>query len=258
MTDLVGQDRRDHVLILTLNRPQAANALSPELLNDLGAALQDALDDNHVRVLVLTGAGERHFCAGMDLNSLGGFDRGEDGPPQGAEALADFMHNGTYAKPVVAAVNGAAVGGGLELAMSCDVVIAAEHARFGLPEVKRGLFPAGGGTLLSTRIAPAFALEYALTGRLFDALRAAEIGLVNHVAPASDVLDRAVELAEEIAANGPIAVQVTKRLLRAAVTVGPEAGRASSDDIAQVFQSADAREGATAFVEKRPAKFTGS
>jgi enoyl-CoA hydratase len=250
MSELVGQDRRDHILILTLNRPEAANSLSPALLNELGAALQDALDDNHVRVIVLTGAGERHFCAG--------FDPGDDGPPRGADALAAFMHEDRYPKPIIAAVNGAAVGGGLELVMACDVAIAAEHARFGLPEVKRGLFPAGGGTLLSTRIPPAFALEYGLTGRLFDALRAAEIGLINHVVPASDVLDKAIELAEEIAANGPIGVQVTKRLMRASVTDGPAAGRAGPADIAAVFQSADAREGATAFVEKRPPNFTGT
>jgi enoyl-CoA hydratase len=258
MTDLVGQDRRDHVLILTLNRPEAANSLSPALLNELGAALQDALDDNHVRVIVLTGAGERHFCAGMDLNSLGGFDPGDDGPPRGADALAAFLYEDRFPKPVVVAVNGAAVGGGLELVMACDVAVAAEHARFGLPEVKRGLFPAGGGTLLSTRIPPAFALEYGLTGRLFDALRAAEIGLINHVVPASDVMDKALELAEEIAANGPIAVQVTKRLMRAAVANGPAAGRAGPADIDAVFKSADAREGATAFVEKRPPSFTGT
>ena len=255
---LIVHERHDHVEVLTLNRPEAANSLSPALLGELGAALEHALDDPHIRVVVLTGAGDRVFCAGMDLNSLGEFgSEAERAAAPGAAALAAFMDDGTYAKPVVAAVNGAAVGGGLELVMSCDIAIAAEHARFGLPEVKRGLFAAGGGTLLSTRIPAAFALEYGLTGRLFDALRAAEIGLVNHVVPASDVLEKAIELATEIAANGPLGVQLTKRLMRGAVNQGAAAGRATPEQVAVVFGSADAVEGATAFVEKRPPNFTG-
>lgn len=256
---LILRERRGHTEILTLNRPEAANSLNPELMDELGVALREVLDDNDARVVVLTGAGERVFCAGMDLSSLGAFnDQATAGavPKPGADAMASFMA-GTYPKPVVAAVNGAAVGGGLELVMSCDLVVAAEHARFGLPEVKRGLYAAGGGTLLSTRIPLALALEMGLTGRLIETPRALDAGLLNQVVAADELLPAAVALADEVAANGPLAVQLTKALLRGAVTESPGAGRATPEQMATVFQSDDAREGATAFMEKRPPNFTG-
>lgn len=256
---LILRERRGFTELLTLNRPDSANSLNPELMDQLGIALQEVLDDADARVIVLTGAGDRVFCAGMDLSALGAFnDKTTDGaePRPGAEALASFMA-GTYPKPVVAAVNGAAVGGGLELVMSCDLVVAAQHARFGLPEVKRGLFAAGGGTMLSTRIPLALALEMGLTGRLIDAPKALAAGLLNEVVEPDDLISTAVALADEVAANGPMAVQLTKTLMRAAVTNQPSAGRASPKHLAQIFQSADAREGASAFMEKRPPTFTG-
>jgi enoyl-CoA hydratase len=256
---LILRERRGHTEILTLNRPEAANSLNPELMDELGVALQEVLDDDDARVVVLTGAGERVFCAGMDLSSLGAFNdktAAAAGPKPGAKAMAAFMA-GSYPKPVVAAVNGAAVGGGLELVMSCDLVVAAEHARFGLPEVKRGLFAAGGGTLLSTRIPLALALEMGLTGRLILAPKALEAGLLNQVVAPDELLDAAVALADEVAANGPLAVQLTKALLRGAVTDQPSAGRATPEQMSRVFQSADAAEGAGAFMEKRPPNFTG-
>ena len=184
---LIVRERLGNTEVITLNRPEAANSLNPPLMNELGLALQEILDDVEVRAIVVTGAGDRVFCAGMDLSALG--DWNEHGPEAGerpgAGALADFM-GGTYPKPLIAAVNGAAVGGGLELVMSCDLVVAADHARFGLPEVKRGLYAAGGGTLLATRIPQALALEMGLTGRLIDADLAERIGLVNHVVPAAE------------------------------------------------------------------------
>jgi len=255
---LVERERDGNVEVLTLNRPEAANTLNPQLLDELGAALQEVLDDPDARAVVLTGAGERHFCAGMDLSALGDFNAEGREPGPGAQALNAFMYKGTYEKPVVAAVNGAAVGGGLELAMSCDVIVAAEGARFGLPEVKRGLYAAGGGTMLSTRIPLHLALEYGLTGELFLAPRAAEIGLVNHVLPAGAVMGKAMEIAEAIAANGPLGVALTKRLLRAAATDDPKKGQATPEEQSAIFRSADAREGAAAFMEKRPASFTGT
>ncbi len=256
---LILRDRRGNTEILTLNRPEAANSLNPELMDELGVALQEILDDDEARAVVLTGAGERIFCAGMDLSALGAFnDRtaAGSGPKPGAEALASLM-GGTYAKPVVAAVNGAAVGGGLELVMSCDLVVAAERARFGLPEVRRGLFAAGGGTMLSTRIPLALALEIGLTGRLIEAPQALSVGMVNRVAAADALLDEALALADEVAANGPLAVQLTKALMRAAVTDSPTGGRATPEQMSTVFQSTDAREGAAAFMEKRSPNFTG-
>jgi len=255
---LVIRERTGHVEVLTLNRPEAANSLNPPLMAELGTALHEILGDDEVRVVVVTGSGERVFCAGMDLSALGQFEEGlgDPGDPPGVGTLAAFLE-GSYPKPLIAAVNGAAVGGGLEVVMACDLVVAAEHARFGLPEVKRGLYPAGGGTLLSNRIPRALALEMGLTGRLVGAERAARAGLVNQVVPAAEVLGAASALAAEVAANGPLGVRLTKRLMRRAVDHGSDAGRATPEENRAIFLSEDAREGAAAFMEKRDATFRG-
>ncbi len=254
---LIERERTGQIEILTLNRPEAANSLNPPLLAELGAALDEILADDSARAVVLTGAGEKIFCAGMDLSTLGGWEAQGDGAERpGAATLARVM-GGTYEKPLVAAVNWAAVGGGMELVLSCDLVVAADHARFGLPEVKRGLFAAGGGTLLPLRIPQAIALEMGLTGRLFSAARAAQVGLVNQVVPLAELKDAALALAAEVAANGPLGVQLTKKLMRDALTHGAESGMASTEESRDVFGSADAREGAQAFLEKRPPAFTG-
>jgi enoyl-CoA hydratase len=158
---------------------------------------------------------------------------------------------------VIAAVNGAAVGGGFELALACDLVVAADTARFGLPEVKRGLMAGGGGTLLGTRLPLSLALEVALTGELIDAQRAATWGLVNRVVPPADLLETAIGLAQTIAANGPLAIRMTKELVRRAVLDDPKRGWATPDEFTAVFASEDAKEGAMAFLEKRPANWKG-
>ena len=249
---LVERERNGAIEVLTLNRPEARNALSPELMRELGVALQEGLDDVGTRVIVLTGAGEKAFCAGMDLKSFGeggGAGAGDVGP-----ALGDFFA-GNYAKPIVAAVNGAAVGGGFELVLTSDLVVAVDHARFGLPEVKRGLFAAGGGTVLGTRIPLPLALEIGLTGEYIGAERALDLGLVNRVVPSELLLPTALELAEKIAANGPLGVQLTKRLMRRGVAA-PDAV-ATPDELQVVFGSDDAREGAMAFMEKREPRWTG-
>jgi enoyl-CoA hydratase len=251
---LVLSERVGNVQVVTLNRPEAANSLNLALLEELDAALVDVLADPDARVMVLTGAGPKVFCAGMDLAALAEMQH-LDGPPGGPTASA--LLQGSFAKPLVAAVNGAAVGGGFELVLACDLVVAADHARFGLPEVKRGLFAAGGGTLLSTRVPLAVALELGLTGRLVDAAWAREAGLVNQVVAADGLLDAALALAGEVAANGPLGVQLTKQLMRDAVTVGPQSGRATPEQNSSIFSSQDAVEGATAFMEKRPPRFTG-
>jgi enoyl-CoA hydratase/carnithine racemase len=167
------------------------------------------------------------------------------------------MFTTPFAKPLIAAVNGAAVGGGFELVMLCDLVVAADVARFGLPEARRGLFASGGGTLLSSRIPLARALEVGMTGELFGAKQAAEWGLVNRVVPLEELRTAALELAGAVAANGPLAVQTTKRLMRRAVVDPAGAGWATPEEMTAVFQSEDAREGALAFVEKRAPNFTG-
>jgi len=265
-------EREQHglVQVLRLNRPDAANSLNPELMHDLGVAFGEIETDDATQVVVLTAAGERIFCGGMDLRAFserpsqpsgdaapGGAGEQKAGAKADAGAPATFDMKNPSPKPVIAAVNGAAVGGGFELVLACDLVVAADTARFGLPEVKRGLLAGGGGTLLGTRLPLSLALELALTGDLVNAARAAEWGLVNRVVPAAEVLPTALALAETIAANGPLGLRMTKKLVRRAVLDDPKLGWGTPEELASVFGSADAKEGAMAFLEKRPPAWQG-
>ena len=247
----VRTERRGPLAIVTLDRPEARNALDPETIAGIGRAFAEVEEDDDVRAVVLTGAGDRAFCAGMDLKAFAAGRRGsgEDGP-----GLEIFMRR-VYPKPVVAAVNGAAVAGGFELVLACDVAVAADHAVFGIPEAKRGLVAAGGGTRLPQRIPLAVALELGLTGDTFPAERALALGLVNRVVPKERVLDEAIALAERICANGPLALRVTKELMLEAV--GEFDWQRVQDASAPVFASEDAREGAIAFAEKRAPQWKG-
>lgn len=250
-------ERRGEVQVLRLNRPESANALNAALISKLGLALEAADADADVRVVVITGAGERAFCAGMDLDAFVKGDGADEDQKRGRAAYGHFTREG-ITKPVVCAANGTAVAGGFELLMACDLVVASSAARFGLPEVKRGLFAAGGGVFLSTRIPLAVALEITLTGGYIDAQRAFELGLVNRVVEPEQVMAEAIELAETIAANGPLAVQVTKRLVRAAATQPADDVWAAQAGVqSAVFSSEDAKEGSTAFLEKRKPSWTG-
>ena len=258
-------ERSQHglVQVLTLNRPEAANSLNPELVRELGKAFHEIASDDATQVVILTGAGEKIFCAGMDLRAFSeskdetaASGEGSSGQDSEENAPAYDMKN-LSPKPVIAAVNGAAVGGGFELALSCDLVVAAETARFGLPEVKRGLLAAGGGTLLGTRLPLSLALEVALTGDLISAAQASQWGLVNRVVPAADLLETSLELASKIAANGPVAIRTTKEIVRRAVLDDPKRGYGTPEELAAVFGSEDAKEGAKAFLEKRAPQWTG-
>jgi enoyl-CoA hydratase len=248
-------ERRGAVTVLRLNRPEARNSLNPELLTAIGFGLLEAEQDPDVRAVVLTGTGDKAFCAGMDLRA---FAEGGalGGSPEGMKGYARFAQ-GEIGVPIVGAANATAVAGGFELLLGCDVVVASETASFGLPEVKRGLFAAGGGVFVSTRIPLAVALELTLTGDPIDAKRAQSLGLINQVVPQADVLDAAVALAERIARNGPLALQATKELVRTASTDLEKARALASEWQPKVFGSEDAKEGATAFIEKRDPVWRG-
>jgi enoyl-CoA hydratase len=244
------REQRGPVLVLRLNRPAVRNALSPELIGQLGHGLLAAEDDPDVRCVVLTGTGDRAFCAGMDLKGFAAHGTPRSADESGAAAYQRFNRGGMTV-PVVGAANATAVAGGFELLLACDLVVASESAVFGLPEVKRGLFAPYGDVLLGSRVPLAVALELTLTGDLIDAARALALGLVNQVVPGEEVLEAAVALAGRIAANGPLAVAATRDVVRLAATDAAAAWAAQRDWVPRVFDSADAKEGATAYVEKR-------
>jgi enoyl-CoA hydratase len=253
MTDAVLTETRDRVLVVTINRPESKNAINGAVAAGMASALDRLDGDDELRAGVLTGAGGT-FCAGMDLKAfLSG-----DLPVIEGRGLAGLTQ-APPRKPLIAAVEGWALAGGFELTLACDLVVASETSRFGVPEVKRGLIAgAGAALLLSQRVPQALALELLLTGDPISAQRAAEVGLVNRLAPEDGALDAALELAATIAANGPLAVAVTKEIARSAADWSAEEAWARQDELMQpVFTSEDAIEGATAFAEKRPPVWKG-
>jgi enoyl-CoA hydratase/carnithine racemase len=256
VTDELVREQRGAVLVARLNRPEARNALSPEIIRGISAVIVEAEADPEIRAVVLTGTGDRAFCSGMDLAAFaagGQTDLGDDEATRGFFRLIE----GDVAIPMVGAANATAVAGGFELLLACDLIVASSAAEFGLPEVKRGLFPAGGGTFLGTRVPLAIALEMTLTGDRISAARAYELGLVNQVVAPEDVLSSAVALAERVAANGPLGLAAVRELVRLGVTDAPRARERMRHWQDVVFSSEDAKEGALAFVEKRAPVWRG-
>ncbi|ORE98114.1 enoyl-CoA hydratase-related protein [Aurantimonas sp. 22II-16-19i] len=262
------EEVRGDILLLTLNRPEARNAISPQMACRLSDAYARYAEDDRLRVLVLTGAGDRAFCSGGDLALTMPLLTGAREPQDDWDlrvledpAMMDrsALRHTAIDKPIVAAINGACVAGGMETMLATDIRIAAETARFGLPEARRGLIPfAGSLARLPRQIPHALAMEMLLTGDLIDAERALSIGLVNRVVPQAEVLARALCVAETIADNGPLAIRQIKRTVRLATGVPLEQGFALEDEAKRVVMaSEDAREGPRAFMEKRPARFTG-
>jgi enoyl-CoA hydratase len=253
MTEPVLSEVTDGVGVITLNRPQARNAVDKATTDALVRVVDEFEARDDVVVLVLTGAGGT-FCSGMDLKA---FSRGElpSVPGRGFAGLTEAPP----AKPMIAAVEGWALAGGFELALAADLVVAARDARFGIPEVKRGLVAAGGGVLRLPKALPYHrAMELALTGDPLSAGEAHRFGLVSVVTEPGGALAGAQELAARIAVNGPLAVRVTKQLVAGAVRwTDPELIAAQRDLTGPVFASADAQEGARAFAEKRPPAWTG-
>ncbi|MDE3176947.1 MAG: crotonase/enoyl-CoA hydratase family protein [Pseudomonadota bacterium] len=253
-SDLVLVETRARALVVTINRPQARNAINRRASEAIAEAL-DRLDaDASLSVGVLTGAGG-HFCSGMDLKAFLAGERVElEG--RGLAGLVERPPN----KPLIAAVEGYALAGGCEIALACDLIVAAQDAQFGLPEVRRGLIAGSGGLLrLPRRIPRNIAMEYALTGRMMSARDARGFGLVNQLVAPGTALDGALALAHEIAANGPLAVAMTKQVIDASSDwPADEIWTRQKEILERVIVSDDAREGARAFAEKRAPNWTGN
>lgn len=251
LTERVGA----HLLLVTLNRPQRRNAIDAALAAALAQAVRMAEQDEAIRAVVLTGTGGRCFCAGADLEEVAA---GRGGALSvGGDGLGGFIH-ARRAKPWIAALRGAAVGGGLELALACEMIVAGEDASLALPEVRRGLLAGAGGVYRLPRALPrALALEMLLTGAPMPAIRAHAYGMVNHVVPDERVVSCALDLAQAIADNAPLAVRASLALARDAHAQPDDRLRARMEAaIGQLGTTADAREGVAAFIEKRSPRWT--
>jgi len=246
-------ERRDRVLLITINRPDQRNAVNEAVANGIAGALDDLDADDQLSLGVLTGAG-KGFCAGMDLKAFVAGER-----PWAADRGFAGITERSSSKPLIAAIERFAVAGGLEIALACDLIVAAKGARLGIPEVTRSLVAAGGALLRLPRVLPRnVAMELALTGAPIDAERGYELGLVNRLAEPGQAVEIALGLAEVIAANGPLALAATKRVLTESLDWSDAAFFARQSEIVDpVMASEDAREGSTAFAEKRAPAWKG-
>ena len=253
MTDSVTVHQIEGVQVISINRPQVRNAINRAVSEAVAAAVDELDERTDLTLGIITGTGG-NFCTGMDLKA---FLAGELVALPG-RGLAGFIQRPPR-KPMIAAVEGWAVAGGFEIALACDLIVAARDARFGLPEVRRGLVAAAGGLLrLPRRIPPAIAKQLALTGEPLSAADASRLGLVNELTEPGQALDGALDLARRITQNGPLAVRTTKQILDQALDWTVAEGFSRQEPmVAQILASADAREGAAAFAEKRPPAWTG-
>lgn len=253
MTDAVLTEIEDGVIVITLNRPEAKNAANKALAEGVAAALDQLDGDDSLRVGIITGAGGT-FCSGMDLK---GFLKGETPVVEGRGFAGLTM--APPRKPLIAAVEGYALAGGMEVALSCDLIVAHVDAKFGIPEVKRGLVAGAGGLIrLPRQIPQRLAMEYALTGDFIDARRAYEVGLINQITDGA-ALESAKELARRINQNGPLAVRISKQIVQSqSEWVESEMWDKQTELMKPIFTSNDAKEGATAFAEKRTPNWTGT
>jgi len=257
-------EKKGEIVIITINRPQAMNSLDGETLEGLNKAWIDFRDDPDLWVAIITGAGDRAFCTGGDLKSLSDYyssmtpaerrEKAEKGPGVGG-----ITRNLDIWKPIIAAINGHCLAGGLEIALACDIRIAAENATFGLTEVRRGIIPAAGGTQRLPRIISlSKSLEMILCGDQIDAREALQIGLVSRVVPAEEVMTEAIKMAERICNNAPLAVRAAKEAIYRGLDFSLSEGLRLEQFLAEpIRQTEDAKEGPRAFLEKRVPRFKG-
>lgn len=249
-------EHEGHIAVVTIDRADRANAIDLDTAKQLSEAFDELAESDNVRAVVLTGAGDRVFCAGMDLEAVqAGLAADINGVSGGFAGIV----RRSFPKPLIGAINGAALGGGFEIALACDVVVAATNARFGLPEVSRGLFAASGGAVrMSLRLPAVIAAELVLVGEPIDAARALTLGLVNRVVPEGTACTWAAALAARIATGAPLAVQASIQVLRTAQRSGEDAAWSLNDRYAAlVTNSIDAGEGALAARERRTPVWVG-
>jgi enoyl-CoA hydratase len=257
MAETILNEREGRVAILTVNRPDKLNALNDQVRNDMLAALAEIEHDDAVGVVVLTGAGEKSFIAGADIGEFAGRTPFDQRHAMRSPRIFDVMSS--FPKPVIAMINGFCLGGGCEIAISCDLRIASEKARFGQPEIKLGLIPGGGGTQrLSRLIGLGHTMRLVLTGDMIGAAEARDIGLVELVVPHDELRARTLELAAKIAAMSPLTLRVAKEAVRAGQRLSIEDGISYERDLfCLCFSTADKEEGVQAFLEKRQPRWQG-
>jgi enoyl-CoA hydratase len=251
-------EKADGIATITINRPDALNALNEETVRELLARFEDAENDPAIKAVIITGAGDRAFCAGADLNMMKGA-----GAVRGTELSRIGQRLGDYieamAKPVIAAINGYALGGGIELAMACDIRLASENAQIGQPEINVGLIPGWGGTQRLPRyVGKGIAKEMIFTGKRIDAKTAERMGLVNTVVPPDQLRAKAKELATELIGKPPIAIKLSKMLINNSTETHPQVGLwQEAEAFGLVASTEDFNEGVTAFLEKRKPQYKG-
>jgi len=252
-------EKEDRLAIITFNRPEVRNALNYRAIDEALEAVRNAETDDSVRVLILTGAGEKAFIAGADIGELRERNTMTELGSRSAQrrVLANLLE--TMSKPAIAAINGFAVGTGLELAMACTIRIASENAKFGLPEINLGIMPGNGGTQRLPRlVGEGRAMEMILTGELIDAPEAYRIGLVNKVVPQTELMNYVKELAQKLAAKPPLAVKLAKNAIRTGLNMTLNDGIEYENKLFAILcGSQDKQEGVAAFLEKRPPNFQG-